>query len=185
MRRDEIDKDGSTSSEFNVEKNNENEMVTVNNNCVNIDYSNANLNEINDDNNNVQSKNDKASNDKKHLKLEESKSKSLESHADEGNSNLNKFIYDRNVDDLNDDDDDALATTSSNYLDNVSSHCEMSSSLEESPSSSTSHASAAQYKPTRDNSRNHRQAVRENFSLWIGVTSCVWACLVLLMKNYA
>lgn len=41
------------------------------------------------------------------------------------------------------------------------------------------------YTVTRDNNKNHRNAVRKNFSLWIGVTSCVWGLLVLLFKNYA
>ena len=41
------------------------------------------------------------------------------------------------------------------------------------------------YTVTRDNNNNHRNAVRRNFSLWIGVTSCVWGLLVLLLKNYA
>ncbi|KAG5682946.1 hypothetical protein PVAND_012263 [Polypedilum vanderplanki] len=95
----------------------------------------------------------------------------------------------------NDDDDDDenksnsfkneqdTLTTSSNYVD-VSSRCEILLQ----PSSSTSallpHAASNLYTPNRDNNRNHRKAVRKNFSLWIGVTSCVWACLVLLLKNY-
>lgn len=29
-----------------------------------------------------------------------------------------------------------------------------------------------------------RKTVRKNFSLWIGVTSCVWGLLLLLVKNY-
>lgn len=41
------------------------------------------------------------------------------------------------------------------------------------------------YTVTRDNNKNHRNAVRKNFSLWIGVTSCVWGLLVLLLKNYS
>lgn len=41
------------------------------------------------------------------------------------------------------------------------------------------------YTVTRDNNKNHRNAVRRNFSLWIGVTSCVWGLLVLLLKNYS
>ena len=41
------------------------------------------------------------------------------------------------------------------------------------------------YTVTRENNKNHRNAVRKNFSLWIGVTSCVWGLLVLLLKNYS
>ena len=75
--------------------------------------------------------------------------------------------------------------TSSNYSD-VTSRCEPSTS-------STSAANvvddvvvvSSHYKSTRDNNRDHRKAVRKNFSLWIGVTSCVWGLLLLLMKNYA
>jgi hypothetical protein len=33
-------------------------------------------------------------------------------------------------------------------------------------------------------SDNGRKTVRKNFSLWIGVTSCVWGLLLLLVKNY-
>jgi hypothetical protein len=88
---------------------------------------------------------------------------------------LNKFLF-------NDDDDDAL--TSSKYSD-VTSRCEI---LQPSTSSTTTDdvvIVSSPYKSTRDNNRNHRKAVRKNFSLWIGVTSCVWGLLLLLMKNYA
>jgi hypothetical protein len=76
--------------------------------------------------------------------------------------------------------------TSSKYSD-VTSRCEPSTS-------STSAANvvddgvvvvSSHYKSTRDNNRDHRKAVRKNFSLWIGVTSCVWGLLLLLMKNLA
>ena len=93
---------------------------------------------------------------------------------------LNKFLFNNDDDD---DDDDAL--TSSKYLD-VTSRCEM---LQPSTSSTTNNALSndtvvAQYASTRDNNRKHQKAVRKNFSLWIGVTSCVWGLLLLLMKNY-
>lgn len=84
---------------------------------------------------------------------------------------LNKFLNDE--------------LTSSKYSD-VTSRCEPSTS-------STSAANvvddvvvvSSHYKSTRDNNRDHRKAVRKNFSLWIGVTSCVWGLLLLLMKNMA
>lgn len=75
--------------------------------------------------------------------------------------------------------------TSSKYSD-VTSRCE--------PSTSSTSAEnvvddvvvvSSHYKSTRDNNRDHRKAVRKNFSLWIGVTSCVWGLLLLLMKKYA
>lgn len=164
-------KDGSTSSTSSVEMiKNDNEMVTVNN-CVNIDYNKAS-NLISD----IDSKNDSKNNN--YIINDE---KIVNSIADD-DEKLSKFNNDKMIDDLND--DDAIAT-SSNYLAIVSHSdrdCEMS------PSSSTSailpHV-AQSYAPTPDNNRNHRKAVRKNFSLWIGVTSCVWACLVWLMKNYA
>lgn len=216
MRRDEQNKDGSSSSPSSVEMKliemkNDNEMVTVNNNCVNIDYNNANLDKGNDDDSiqkNMQSKNDDNSNNEKIVvnieqKEEEKIVNSLDAALDEFHRQLSDIgdalstslasndvanvKNDNKIDDLND--DDALAT-SSNYLDIVFSRCEISSSSSSSlpqPSSSTSAllSHVAQYAPTRDNNRNHRKAVRKNFSLWIGVTSCVWACLVWLMKNYA
>lgn len=40
------------------------------------------------------------------------------------------------------------------------------------------------YSQTSVNNRNHRKAVKKNFSLWIGVTSCVWGILLYLLKNY-
>lgn len=40
------------------------------------------------------------------------------------------------------------------------------------------------YTPSRENNRQHCRSVRKNFSLWIGVTSCVWGILLYLMKNY-
>lgn len=55
-------------------------------------------------------------------------------------------------------------------------------------SSSSSHASTSlttPYVSTGDSSQNKsRKTVRKNFSLWIGVTSCVWGLLLLLVKNY-
>lgn len=210
VRRDEQSKDGSSSFPSSVEMkliemNNDNEMVTVNNNCVNIDYNNANHDRDNvvDDSiqMNVQSKiDDNSSNEKIIIRKDEKIVNSLDAALDEFHRQLSdidgalstslasyddaKLNIDKKIDDLNDD-DDALAT-SSNYSDIVSSRCEMSS-LPPQPSSSTSALlpHVAQYAPTRDNNRNHRKAVRKNFSLWIGVTSCVWACLVWLMKNYA
>lgn len=93
---------------------------------------------------------------------------------------MNKFLI-KDYDD--DDDDDAL--TSSKYSD-VTDHCEM---LQPSTSTSTARPNenvvASRYASTRDNNRKHQKAVRKNFSLWIGVTSCVWGLLLLLMKNYA
>jgi hypothetical protein len=98
---------------------------------------------------------------------------------------LNKFLFN---------DDDAL--TSSKYSD-VTSRCELLQPSTSSTATATAQAnvvdddvvvvssSIPQYKATRDNNRNHRKAVRKNFSLWIGVTSCVWGLLLLLMKNYA
>jgi hypothetical protein len=209
VRRDEHSKDGSSSSsrvEMSnlIEMKNDNEMVTVNNNCVNIDYNNANHDRSNVDDSiqtNVQSKfDDSNNNDEKNvIRKDEKIVNSLDAALDEFHRQLSdidgalstslasyddaKINIDKKIDDLND--DDALAT-SSNYSDIVSSRCEMSS-LPPQPSSSTSALlpHVAQYAPTRDNNRNHRKAVRKNFSLWIGVTSCVWACLVWLMKNYA
>lgn len=207
VRRDEQSKDGSSfpsSVEMNLIEMN-NEMVTVNNNCVNIDYNNANQDHDKVDDSiqmNVQSKiDDNSNNNEKNVirKEDEKIVNSLDAALDEFNRQLSdidgalstslasyddaKLNIDKKIDDLNDDDELA---TSSNYSDIVSSRCEMSS-LPPQPSSSTSAllAHVAQYAPTRDNNRNHRKAVRKNFSLWIGVTSCVWACLVWLMKNYA
>lgn len=56
-------------------------------------------------------------------------------------------------------------------------------------SSSSSYASttplATPFASTGDSSRKKsRETVRKNFSLWIGVTSCVWGLLLLLVKNY-
>lgn len=84
---------------------------------------------------------------------------------------LNKFLYN--------DDEDAL--TSSKYS-NVTSRCEPSTSS--TPVSDDNVNVSPPYVSTRDSNRNHRKAVRKNFSLWIGVTSCVWGLLLLLMKNY-
>jgi len=89
-----------------------------------------------------------------------------------------------NVNKNNDNDDDTFA--SSKYSDVSFNRCDMLQPCSTSTSSLNSHVAAHnQYTPTRDNNRNHRRTVRKNFSLWIGVTSCVWACLVWLMKNYA
>jgi hypothetical protein len=83
---------------------------------------------------------------------------------------LNKFLSN---------DDDAL--TSSKYSD-VTSRCEM---LQPSTSSTLSNDNVVTgYESTRDNNQKHQKAVRKNFSLWIGVTSCVWGLLLLLMKKY-
>jgi hypothetical protein len=80
-------------------------------------------------------------------------------------------------------DQDTL-NSSSNYVD-VSSRCEILLQPSTSTSALSQHAASNLYTPTRDKNRSHRKAVRKNFSLWIGVTSCVWACLVLLLKNYS
>lgn len=201
VRRDEHNKDGSSSSPSSVEMKliemkKENEMVTVNNNCVNIDYANLNISDSSHSiDKNVQSKNDDNSSNE-NVK-DEKIVNSLEAALDEFQKQLSnagalatslapeklaKFTIDR-IDDLNDD-DDALAT--SNYSDSiVSSRCEMSSLPPPSSSTSALLPHVAHCAPTLEDNRNHRQAVRKNFSLWIGVTSCVWACLVWLMKNYA
>jgi hypothetical protein len=42
----------------------------------------------------------------------------------------------------------------------------------------------SKYVSTRENNRKHCQSVKKNFSLWIGVTSCVWGILLYLLKNY-
>lgn len=34
------------------------------------------------------------------------------------------------------------------------------------------------------NQPNHRNALRKNFSIWVGVTSCVWGLLLYMEKNY-
>lgn len=83
---------------------------------------------------------------------------------------LNKFLFN--------DDDDAL--TSSKYSD-VTRRCEV---LQPSTSANDD-VVVPRYASTRDNNQKHQKAVRKNFSLWIGVTSCVWGLLLLLMKNYA
>lgn len=206
MQSDEKDKDGSSCSSFSTATSSpscvvesdmieRNEMVTVNKNCVNIDYAN------NDDSNKMKNiiRNDDSNNEKEIVNsillaataLDEfdrqlndgllSTSLAIEKNQDD--EILSKFnnliIHDgdnENHGNVNDDDDDE-ATSSSKYSDVMYRRCEMSST------SALSHV--AHYTPTPDNNRNHRKAVRKNFSLWIGVTSCVWACLVWLMKNYA
>lgn len=98
--------------------------------------------------------------------------------VDDDDKYLNKFFSN-----IGDDDDDDVPLTSSKYSDVTSGRCEM---LDVQPSTSSAASSdAVCYAPTRDNNRKHQKAVRENFSLWIGVTSCVWGLLLLLMKNYA
>lgn len=204
MQSDEKDKDGSSCSSFSTATSSpscvvesdmieRNEMVTVNKNCVNIDYAN------NDDSNKMKNiiRNDDSNNEKEIVNsillaataLDEfdrqlndgllSTSLAIEKNQDD--EILSKFnnliIHDgdnENHGNVNDDDE---ATSSSKYSDVMYRRCEMSST------SALSHV--AHYTPTPDNNRNHRKAVRKNFSLWIGVTSCVWACLVWLMKNYA
>jgi hypothetical protein len=74
--------------------------------------------------------------------------------------------------------------TPSKYSD-VTSRCEPSTSSTSAANVADVVVVSSHYKPTRDNNRDHRKAVRKNFSLWIGVTSCVWGLLLLLMKNYA
>lgn len=205
-------KDGTTSMscvvendliEMKTEMTNETVMV---NNCVNID-SNANINIQSDNNNHLSNDDDKIvkykaseivedrtqqggdkvfnQNTKNESEIDESKQENNDDDINNVNV-LSVTIKNENDNDsnnnINNDDDDAL--TSSKYLDVSSRRCEMSVQ----PSSSSTllpHVAHNHYAPTRDNNRNHRQAVRKNFSLWIGVTSCVWACLVLIMKNYA
>jgi len=101
-------------------------------------------------------------------------------------NNINSLLFRHD-----DDDDDEDARTSSKYLD-VTSQCgEPSSTSSTSASKSAlSHEThvvsrTSSYTSSRDNNRKHQKAVRKNFSLWIGVTSCVWGLLLLLMKNYA
>lgn len=234
MRHDIEEKDGSSSfstatsspssvveSELKlIERRSDDEMVTVNNNCVNIDYANINTN------NKMQlrkNNNDDDDNNNKHTKLINNNEKEIVNsinpttnaaaadaalddqiprqsnhglssslafqncHDDANLAIISNFKQDDDDGDkkniINDDDDDALKATSSNYLDDVFRRCEMS--LQSSSSSTSALSHVAQNTPTPENNRNHRQAVRKNFSLWIGVTSCVWACLVWLMKNYA
>lgn len=207
VQSDDKDKDGSSSSSFSTATSSpscvvesdmieRNEMVTVNKNCVNIDYANNDSNTmkniINNDNNNNEKEIvnsillaataldefDRQLNDSLITSLAIEKNQN--DHDDEENlSKFNNLIHDgdnENHGNVNNDDDEALAT-SSKYSDVMYRRCEMSST------SALSHV--AHYTPTPDNNRNHRKAVRKNFSLWIGVTSCVWACLVWLMKNYA
>lgn len=192
-----------------------NETVMVNN-CVNIDYLNANLvnttsttsensakieeNLVANNNNNNNINDDAKQQPDALSKIVPPNSSpkcddvSIASHGsadekiDAKDSLLeNKNNNDENIESSNNNDNDD--DTSSKYSKNVSySRCEM---LQPCCSTSTNslllpHAAAHnQYTPNRDNNRNHRRAVRKNFSLWIGVTSCVWACLVWLMKNYA
>jgi hypothetical protein len=198
------------------------EMVTVNNNCVNIDYAhNINtkeqLRKNNEDDNNKHTKlininnekeivnsinpttnaavadTDAALDDQTLRQLNDGLSPSLafqNCHDDANLAIISNFKEDdddgdkRNNSNNINDDDDALKATSSNYSDDVFRRCEMS--LQSSPSTSALPHVAQNTAPiTPENNRNHQQAVRKNFSLWIGVTSCVWACLVWLMKNYA
>lgn len=172
------------------------EMVTVNNNCVNIDKE-MQLKNIEDKKNNLIN-NEKeivisvaasaVALDEIDRQLNNDDSLAVEKNQKHNNdddlliiTNLNLDHDDHGDNDIkngdDDDDDDALTTSSSKYSDVVYSRCEVSST------SALPHV--AHYTPTIDNNRNHRKAVRKNFSLWIGVTSCVWACLVWLMKNYA
>lgn len=98
--------------------------------------------------------------------------------VDDDDKYLNKFFSN-----IGDDDDDDVPLTSSKYSDVTSGRCEM---LDVQPSTSSAASNdAVCFAPTRDSNRKHQKAVRENFSLWIGVTSCVWGLLLLLMKNYA
>ena len=181
----------------NLLNNNNNETVMVNN-CVNIDL-NANIsaqsdsakdtpklvdNEIKDQdtlptsNQVVLDSNVKCDEPLLDGLNKDDESKSIDV---DDNSLESKDI---NVNKNNDNDDDTFA--SSKYSDVSFNRCEMLQPCSTSTSSLNSHVAAQnQYTPTRDNNRDHRRSVRKNFSLWIGVTSCVWACLVWLMKNYA
>lgn len=95
--------------------------------------------------------------------------------VDDDDDSLNKFLF-------NDDDDDD-SFTSSKYSD-VNSRCEMLPSTSSTTTARANDHVVTRYASTRDNNRKHQKAVRKNFSLWIGVTSCVWGLLLLLMKNY-
>lgn len=176
-----------------------NETVMVNN-CVNIDL-NANISAQSDSaketlilvNNEIEIKQEQDTSNQiildSNVKCDEIVKSLLDGLKDEINESID--VDDSSIDDENDkneinvnkndkNDDDTFA--SSKYSDVSFNRCEMSTST----SSLNSHVAAHnQYTPNRDNNRNHRRAVRKNFSLWIGVTSCVWACLVWLMKNYA
>jgi hypothetical protein len=175
---DENDIDLTSSSSCVVEKLIENETNTVgvnDNKCVNNnDSKNSNIN--------IQSETDNVYCLIAEL---EDRQQGENSSACNTRQNENEIIVNddqniKSIKEINDDDDDDDEIASSKYSD-VSSRCEMLQ-----PSTSTTALShAALYTPTRDKNRNHRKAVRKNFSLWIGVTSCVWGVLLLLMKNYA
>lgn len=95
---------------------------------------------------------------------------------------LHKFLFNEDNDHDGDDDDDDL--TSSKYLDVPCSRGYMLQPAN-APAARTSEDNP-RYIATRDNNnKEHKRAVRKNFSLWIGVTSCVWGLLLLFMKNYA
>lgn len=202
-----------------VERNINDEMVTVNKNCVNFD-SNANyFNDIDlqmllkhDENiiNNIHTHNIHEKNNNYYYNYNNNEKEIVstivnsaaadalveldrelnfgfsspliaieKSQINRKDENLNIIENNCNDDSKNitiGDDDGALARSSSNYSDVFITRSDMSST------SALSHV--AHYTPTLDNNRNHHKAVRKNFSLWIGVTSCVWACLVWLMKNY-
>jgi hypothetical protein len=175
---------------------NNNETVMVNN-CVNIDL-NANISAQTDGakdtlilvNNEIKEQATLPSNNQvvfDSIKCDETMPL-LDDGLKDDEINAKSIDVDDNTLDENDkeiDDDDAFAS-SSKYSDVSFNRCDMLQPCSTSTSSLNSHVAAHnQYTPSRDNNRSHRRAVRKNFSLWIGVTSCVWACLVWLMKNYA
>lgn len=185
----------------NLLNNNNNETVMVNN-CVNIDL-NANISSQSDCakdtpklvDNEIKDQDTLPSSNQvildSNVKCDEPLLDGL-SNDDEINAKSKSIDVDDNsleskdinVNKNNDNDDDTFA--SSKYSDVSFNRCEMLQPCSTSTSSLNSHVAAQnQYTPTRDNNRDHRRSVRKNFSLWIGVTSCVWACLVWLMKNYA
>lgn len=182
---------------LNIDNANANNETVMVNNCVNIDL-NANISAQNDSaketlilvNNEIEIKPEQDTSNQivlnSNVKCDEIVKSLLDGLKDD---NKSIDVDDSSIDDENDkieinvnndNDDDTFA--SSKYSNVSFNRCEMSTST----SSLNSHVAAHnQYTPNRDNNRNHRRAVRKNFSLWIGVTSCVWACLVWLMKNYA
>lgn len=188
MRTTADDKDGDSSCascvvDSLIEKES-NETVGVNN-CVNIS-SNSYDETSNDDNNFLLS--DRFADECLAAELDDAKTSTIT--ADDAAMrlrNIHENILTNFTLNNNDDDDDDDSLTSSKYSE-VTSRCEV---LQPSTSSTTSAPAnddvvvSSHYASTRDNNRKHQKAVRKNFSLWIGVTSCVWGLLLLLMKNYA
>lgn len=182
MRTTADDKDGGSSSTSCVVdrliENETNQTVGVNN-CVNISSNIYDVPSCHDDNDFLlsdQSAGDRRSPIYECIAAELDTPASDDAAAASGprrvdDDILNKFLFNN----------DAL--TASKYSD-VNSRCDMLQPSTSSTTASNENVAAARYASTRDNNRNHRQTVRKNFSLWIGVTSCVWGLLLLLMKNY-